>query len=59
MSYEEGEGYVLGPSPIELVRFFELFVWLTAIIALTALSFTAGYRAGHNAAAAAIHGEAE
>lgn len=59
MSYEEGEGYVLGPSPIELVRIFELFVWLTAIIALTALSFTAGYRAGHNAATAAIHGEAE
>ena len=61
MIYEEGEGYVLGPSPIGLVlvRFFELFVWLTAIIALTALSFTAGYRAGHNAATAAIHGEAE
>ena len=59
MIYEEGEGYVLGPSPIEVVRFFELFAWLTAIIALTALSFTAGDRAGHNAATAAIHGEAE
>ena len=57
MSYEEGEGYVLGPSPIELVRIFELFVRLTAVIALTALSFTAGYSAGHNAATAAIHKE--
>jgi hypothetical protein len=59
MSYEEGDGYVLGPSPIELVRIFELFVWVMAIVALTSLSFTGGYRAGHTAATAAIHGEAE
>ena len=57
MSYEEGEGYVLGPSPIELVRIFELFVWFIAIVALTSLSFSAGYRTGHTAATAAIHKE--
>ena len=62
MSYEEGEGYVLGPSPIDAVlaiRFFELVVSLSAIVALTALSFTVGYRAGHHAATAAIHREVE
>jgi len=60
MSYEEGEGYVLGPSPIDAalaIRFLELFAWLSAIVVLTALSFTVGYRAGHNAATAAIHKE--
>jgi len=62
MSYEEGEGYVLGPSPIDAVfaiRFLELFVRLSAIVVLAALSFAVGYRAGHNAATASIHREAE
>jgi hypothetical protein len=54
MIYQEGEGYVLGPSPIDDV----------AVLVVVVLAFffpmgmyRLGYWAGHNAATAAIHKE--
>lgn len=56
MSYEEGEGYVLGPSPITVDGFvIVLVVFVTMLIC--GGFFGLGYWAGHTAATAAIHKE--
>ena len=54
MSYEEGEGYVLGPSPIG-----DAAIWFVIVLAFVVpmAMFGLGYSAGHNAATAAFHGE--
>ena len=56
-SYEEGEGYVASPSPIEYDRAVAVFAM--ALFVILALTFSAGYCTGHTAATAAIHKEAE
>ena len=58
MSYEEGEGYILGPSPIPVDS---MAVWAVVMLAIffPLGMYGLGYWAGHNAATAAIHGEAE
>lgn len=54
MIYEEGEGYVLGPSPIG-----DAAIWFVIVLAFVVpmAMFGLGYSAGHNAATAAIHKE--
>ena len=54
MSYEEGEGYVLGPSPIG-----DVAIWFIVVLAFVVpmAMFGLGYSAGYNAATAASHKE--
>ena len=59
MSYEEGEGYVLGPSPIGVAVVWFVQPRFIIVLAFVLGMYGLGYWAGHNAATAAIHGEAE
>ena len=52
MIYEEGEGYVLGPSPIPVHG-----VIFVLVVATCGFFLGLGYCTGHTAATAAIHKE--
>jgi len=52
MSYEEGEGYVLGPSPIAVEG-----VVFVLVVVICGFFFGLGYCTGHTASTAAIHKE--
>lgn len=56
MSYEEGEGYVLGPSPSAIDGAVLVLVVFGPMV-ICGCFFVLGYLAGHNAATAAIHKE--
>jgi hypothetical protein len=58
MIYEEGEGYVLGPSPIPVHGVVIVLVVFVPML-ICGFFFGLGYWTGHTAATAAIHREAE
>jgi hypothetical protein len=56
MRYEEGEGYVLGPSPIAVDGVVIVLVVFVPML-ICGFFFGLGYWTGHTAATAAIHKE--